>query len=288
MAKEFFKNLPDTTTPLTAERINGLLDSDESMGSIVVEDVTCKNLLDSDLPDRIAPGITWTGEGATHKFTSTTIFNGGVLWFFPVKKGEKYTFSYKQRNSEYLYVYIAERSNKEYNQTNVLRNIVIDYTETKLSFTIENDGYLSIYFQNSNVVSNVSIDNIQLEKGTVATEYVEHKDFGIQSGENENGSWIKFDDGTMICALNTVVTDQAIEGAYGSLYQGARNWEFPQPFVEPPTVTCSHFHWGNSASWGCVTGAPSNTNASLRGIDAFPRAAGTQVRISAAAIGKWK
>jgi len=44
MSKEFFKNLPDTSTPLNSKRLNGLLNGNESMGSITVEDVKCKNL----------------------------------------------------------------------------------------------------------------------------------------------------------------------------------------------------------------------------------------------------
>lgn len=44
MAREFFKNLPNTTTPLTAPRLNGLLDGDEPMGNIVVDSVRTKNL----------------------------------------------------------------------------------------------------------------------------------------------------------------------------------------------------------------------------------------------------
>ena len=44
MAKQFFKDLPDTTTPLIASRINGLLDGEEAMGSIVVDDINGKNL----------------------------------------------------------------------------------------------------------------------------------------------------------------------------------------------------------------------------------------------------
>ena len=45
MAREFFKNLPNTTTPLSASRINGLLDGDEAMGNVVVDSIRGKNLL---------------------------------------------------------------------------------------------------------------------------------------------------------------------------------------------------------------------------------------------------
>ena len=47
MAREFFKNLPNTTTPLTAPRLNGLLDGDEAMGNIVVDSIRGKNLFNN-------------------------------------------------------------------------------------------------------------------------------------------------------------------------------------------------------------------------------------------------
>lgn len=45
MAREIFKNLPDKSTPLNATKLNGIFNGEESMGSIVVEDIECKNLL---------------------------------------------------------------------------------------------------------------------------------------------------------------------------------------------------------------------------------------------------
>ena len=48
MAREFFKNLPNTTTPLTAPRLNALLDGDEPMGNIVVDSIRGKNLFNKD------------------------------------------------------------------------------------------------------------------------------------------------------------------------------------------------------------------------------------------------
>ena len=44
MAREFFKNLPDTTTPLNAQRMNAFLNGEEAMGSIVVDDIKSKNI----------------------------------------------------------------------------------------------------------------------------------------------------------------------------------------------------------------------------------------------------
>ena len=104
---------------------------------------------------------------------------------------------------------------------------------------------------------------------------------------NENGTAIKFADGTMICTLETTVTDQAINNAYGNVFMGTRNWNYPVPFIEKPCVFCGIFKWGTSGSWGGVTGI-GNISASLAGYDFFKREAGTNVNISAIAIGRWK
>ncbi len=109
----------------------------------------------------------------------------------------------------------------------------------------------------------------------------------VESGSNSNGSYIKFGDGTMICWVNMNVTDQAINNPYGSLFQAARRWYYPKPFVYNPVVNCSQFLWGTGASWGSVKNAEP-TYAVLRGIDAFSRQSGTQTLISATAIGRWK
>ena len=109
----------------------------------------------------------------------------------------------------------------------------------------------------------------------------------VESGNNENGSYIKFGDGTMICWVDMTVTDQAIDNPYGSFFQGTRSWTFPQAFVDMPSVTCSKFKWGSSASWGFSTGA-TLTTATLRGMDIGSRPTGTNCYISAMAIGRWK
>ena len=108
----------------------------------------------------------------------------------------------------------------------------------------------------------------------------------IETITNENGTAIKFQDGTMIQYVYMEVTDQAIDSAYGSLYNGLRVWTFPLPFVGTrPSVSCTQFQWGNGASWGSVRGA-SATTATLRGTDISSRSAGTTTSISAIAIRK--
>ena len=111
----------------------------------------------------------------------------------------------------------------------------------------------------------------------------------VESGSNNNGNYIKFADGTMICYLNITVTDQAINNQYGTsaLYFGTRIWTFPQTFISAPVVICGSFRWSTGASWGTVIETV-KTYATLMGFDFYPRATGTSTQIKVIAIGKWK
>ena len=112
------------------------------------------------------------------------------------------------------------------------------------------------------------------------------KNMEIERIENENGTAIKFPDGTMICTLNITVTDQAINRSYENLYWGSRIWNFPVAFIEKPAVSCGMFKWGAGISWGNVS-AVTETSATLVGMDNVSREA-SSVNISAIAIGRWK
>ena len=109
----------------------------------------------------------------------------------------------------------------------------------------------------------------------------------IENGSNANGNYVKFEDGTMICTLDTIVSDQAINKSYGSLFWGSRTWNFPVAFIEKPAVSCGMFKWGTGMSWGNVSGI-TTTYATLVGIDIAIRDTGTSTEIHAIAIGRWK
>ena len=110
----------------------------------------------------------------------------------------------------------------------------------------------------------------------------------VESATNSNGRYIKYSDGTLICWARKVETNIAIDTAYGSLYHGTYTWVYPATFNTIPIVTCSLFRWGNTAGWGSVAESPTVTSAVLRGTDVISRASGTEVNISAMAIGRWK
>ena len=60
------------------------------------------------------------------------------------------------------------------------------------------------------------------------------------SGSNENGNWIKFPDGTMICTKKVKFTNVVINTVWGSFYETARKLNFgdyAQEFIEIPNVS---------------------------------------------------
>lgn len=67
-----------------------------------------------------------------------------------------------------------------------------------------------------------------------------------ESGSNENGSYIKFDDGTMICR-RTVNPDR-------SIVNEEQTFPYPMRFIDVPSVSASH-QWGANAAYqkSCAT-----------------------------------
>ncbi len=151
MAREFFKDLPNTTTPLTASRLNGLLNGDEALGSIVVDDVSGKNL--------------FSGFRNGNYDSSTGAYNpsgnGISTERIPVQSGQAYHLTGIGSGQTIRILY--------WNNSSYVTS------ETKTTHTAGDTitpqgNYLAI--QTS---STASYTNPQLEKGSTATEYVEYK-----------------------------------------------------------------------------------------------------------------
>lgn len=167
MAREFFKDLPNTTTPLTASRLNGLLNGDEALGSIVVDDVNGKNLFDK--------GSFVAGDRKDAQLT-IRISSRQVLYLEP----GTYTFSTDLDTSVYRYEINTISSPAPVSSYDVLYGSGWKTTSTS-TITIDNStkGYFNLgvaRINNSSLtISDISSANFQLEKGSTATEYTEYK-----------------------------------------------------------------------------------------------------------------
>ena len=177
MAREFFKNLPNTTTPLTAPRMNALLDGDEAMGNIRVDSIKGKNLFNKN--NVVSGYIDESGNIATH--SSWSVSN-----YIDLEQNTSYIGSNLQYDGSGTYVAIYN-SNKELTRTIIISRF------GNVSFTTTSSEY---YVRIS--VRNTDLDNAQFEKGSSATDYSEYKGIGYVSGSNANGNYIKYDDGILI------------------------------------------------------------------------------------------
>lgn len=133
------------------------------------------------------------------------------------------------------------------------------------------------------------------EGGTVGQVLVKNSDTNydtawstiIESGSNDNGSWIKYSNGTMICYKSTGWIDMNITTSWGSLYEGNISvGNFPAEFIETPTISVTPFGSGmlieqggidaSKTSWGNITGVRPNSVENVK------------ARFHLIAIGKWK
>ena len=208
MAKEFFKNLPDTSTPLSAERLNGLLDGEESMGNIIVEDIKSKNLFNiNDITNQANVSVTILNNTVTIGYGGGK--TGRVDFNSIDKTNNKYTLSYNCSYNESRYLLIPYNSSNQIITNLSLTGFTYNSSYNAYYKDFENNTDISDTFELPNTVSyfriglvnidstnqnDVTYSNVQLEKGNVATDYVEHKEFSnkqiYSTNEIQIGKWV--------------------------------------------------------------------------------------------------
>ena len=156
---------------------------------------------------------------------------------------------------------------------------------------------------------NVSIDvvptNLSSATAFIATEdhqpatkkYVDDSINGIvESGSNENGNWIKYNDGTMICTSVKLFENVSVTNSWGNLYETPELslGNFPQSFISTPEgINCIMINNGNSSGKGSggfveyIIGT-TNTSWGKTAIAKPTSVAAANIGLSLIAIGKWK
>ena len=117
---------------------------------------------------------------------------------------------------------------------------------------------------------------------TYSCDYINNNVGIVESGSNENGSYIKFADGNMICyTYKSFLT--------GSQY-GDFMWEFPKPFINTnfsviaPNVVTS----GDSGQYTCGENARANNYCQFIVYKNAANYTGKTRAINLFAIGRWK
>ena len=118
----------------------------------------------------------------------------------------------------------------------------------------------------------------------------------VESGSNENGNWIKYSDGTMICTATKLFENVSVTNSWGNLYETEELilGNFPQPFISTPEgINCIMITNSNSSgkgSGGFVEYIVQTTN-TFWGKTAIAKpasSAAANIGLSLIAIGKWK
>lgn len=166
-----------TITEYTPHKKYGY-NSQESMGKIIADDISCKNLFNFNNMKMSYATVDYTKKTIT--FTS---FNNATLNNLKdicpdLVVGETYTFSFKT-TSTVKYIYL---NGSKYTWNN---NGAHTITQEDL------DGYILFYGATD---TSCTMSDIQIEKGTIATEYTPHKEFNnkqiYSTNEQIIGTWI--------------------------------------------------------------------------------------------------
>lgn len=188
MARQFFKDLPDTTTPLTASRLNGLLDGEEALGNVVVDSIRSKNMFSlSNFENNGTERTTYTINNDS--LTITTISSGTYRY---VKKkiqnliiGKTYTIKigeYTDTSSGGLAQWgVTNNGGTYYDSLKILsqsQSISFIPTETSAEFRA---GYLTNSCTSGDTLT---IGKIQLEDGG-ATPYSPYQNLDIQVSKDD-------------------------------------------------------------------------------------------------------
>lgn len=170
---------------------------------------------------------------------------------------------------------------------NIDNSYSVDFSTRDLPTNTVNSRYIFyLYVAADAIINNVKVYP-QLEEGTIATSYTPWAGYIVESGSNDNGSWIKYSDGTMICR-NKKTFNIAANVAYGALFKTEEIDfpNFPVAFKDVPDISCFCIGVNTAllANWNAST---KEKIGSLIGIRPVSTNAQDYI-ISYIAIGRWK
>lgn len=288
MAKEFFKDLPNTTTPLSSARLNGLLDGGEPMGNIAVDSIRSKNMIKG----WFIGGLLSTTGAEDNMSTSRRT---GFIEVDYTKVSTYKVSGMPEATTGIRHFICAYNANKQF----LGRTGGNTGTHENLTSTVYTNGTAqgtgAIKYLRVNLYSGAddsSTATVQLEEGGNSTTFYEGKGYGSIFGSNANGYYQKFDDGTLICWNRITVSSVPITSAMGSLYvSGNLTYfgNFPISFIDTPITTIISESDDNYVyCWAFKSVRPSATE--IRGfrVVSYQSVTLTNLRVSYIAIGRWK
>ena len=158
------------------------------------------------------------------------------------------------------------------------------------TFTLEEETRLHWigYFAGELRTFNNLVLQFQIEESPIPTPYIPWAGYIVESGSNDNGSWIKYSDGTMICT-KTISIITPITSPWGALYESGDVilGQFPQAFISNPRVSVT-----NNSSAGALIEAVMDVTTTSAGKCWLCRGTSRDSQLpyvlDIIAIGRWK
>lgn len=243
-----------------------------------------KDLFRNALLQKNPKGYSTTINGITYKInddysinlngTATSNSFIQLTKIFPLNGTYTISFGYSSSSSVYMR---AMDVNDEY-------KIVLN-TDGLPTNNINSEVVIFLYVSSGVTVNNVTVYP-QIEKGVKETKYTPWVGYIVESGSNDDGSYIKYSDGTMICRYEKEVNVN-INIALGSLYrsEGIAFPNFPIAFKKPPIISC--YCKGDYSALICNWGKCTQNNPGPQ-IAIWPVSITSQTYIiSYIAVGEW-
>ena len=290
--KQEWKNKPNTTTPINAERM-------EHIENGIVKNDIFKNLLYMNYSrgtSRTINGVTFTINDDGSISASGTGTALGYLWLIhdnnSLKLNDDKTYTWSLTTVSGTFVDVARIVSKG------ISSNLLDVTASVPTRTVKGS-----YFENAincflrvqpNTVYNYTI-KLQLEESSSATDYTPFAGYIVESGVDESGkgSFIKYSDGTMICSgkkeLSSVaITNSINNGAFYTSEILTSFSDFPVAFIDKPaSFSMSVSSSGGYGAWIQKMYPPSATN--INNFRIIGTWSSTQnFEVSYTAIGRWK
>lgn len=168
-------------------------------------------------------------------------------------------------------------------------NGILDDAVYSNTFTLEEETRLHWigYFDSAPITFNNLVLQFQIEESSTPTSYTPWAGYIVESGSNNNGSWIKYSDGRLI-TMHKVTRTLARTSAWGNMYESTTQADlgnYPMAFKDIPFVYVT-LHEVN-ASLEAVQFSSAN-NAGKVYILAPTSSKSADYTFQVLAIGRWK
>lgn len=256
--------------------VEDVFNGDEPMGNIVVEDIQAKNMFNQNIWTLMrSNGSSLSKITDGFRLTTTKVVNSAynaILLGKDELLGETIVLSANvsssSTNNGQIYLYYANSSNNNLGESIIGISTGTSMQGASVTTTIDSsfptgmDCIALLFYSNvtdTAYTTGAYIDytNIQLEKGSTATNYVDYKAYGIvESGTKNNASWVKYADGTMVCCEKLILSSINVNNSADTgpnLYRSSilPFSDFPVTFTSVPNVTkngylsylANHFCW---------------------------------------------